>query len=269
MRLGDSPELAAAHDGLREDPDGQALMRSNTAVMNFLHPSGGASPVHEECAEQQPDAHVPTVLLVLFLGFWTVLAIAPVYRQDWLLENLLVFVAVPTLIWTRRHLQFSNASYVCMFIFFSLHAIGAHYTYSLVPYDRWWETLTGSSLNGVFGWERNHYDRLVHFLYGALMLLPALELLERYAPPRAGWRWLLPVFFVISHSVIFELAEWLAATIVAPDLGNAYLGTQGDEWDAQKDMALAAAGACVAVLIVWPTKARRDARALRARPTPR
>ena len=241
---------------------GQQLMRSNTAVMDSLHGSDDAAPHRSHFAAERSRAHVPAVLLALFLGLWTALAIAPVYRQDWLLENLLVFAAVPALIWTRRYLEFSNASYACMFVFFCLHAIGAHYTYSLVPYDRWWEALTGSSLNGVFGWERNHYDRLVHFLYGALMLLPSLELLERYAPPRAGWRWLLPVFFVTSHSVIFELAEWLAATLVAPELGNAYLGTQGDEWDAQKDMALAAVGACVAVLIVWPTSARRDARRL-------
>ena len=233
------------------------LMRSNTAAMNSLHPPDRAAAL-SDVPGQRSAARLPAVLLALFLIFWTALAIAPVYRQDWLLENLLVFAAVPGLIWTRRYVEFSNASYVCMFIFFCLHAIGAHYTYSLVPYDSWWETLTGSSLNEALGWERNHFDRLVHFLYGALMLLPSLELLERYAPSRAGWRWLLPVFFVMSHSTVFELVEWLAAAIVAPELGNAYLGTQGDEWDAQKDMALATVGACIAMLIVWPTKARHS-----------
>jgi putative membrane protein len=85
-------------------------------------------------------------------------------------------------------------------------------------------------------------------LYGALLLLPSVELFARYAPPRGVWYWLMPVLFVASHSVIYELMEWLAALIVAPSLGDAYLGTQGDPWDAQKDMALAAAGSVLAML---------------------
>jgi len=82
---------------------------------------------------------LPSVLLILFTVIWLALAIAPVSRQDWLLENLLVFIAVPVLVLTRHHLRFSDASYVGLFVFFVLHSIGAHYTYSLVPYDRWWE----------------------------------------------------------------------------------------------------------------------------------
>jgi putative membrane protein len=192
----------------------------------------------------------PFVLLIVFVLIWLVLAIAPVSRPDWLLENLLVLVAVPTLVATSRRMRFSNAAYVCLFMFFVFHAIGAHYTYSLVPYDRWWTALTGHSLNQVFGWQRNHYDRLVHLLYGLLMLPAAVELFERYAPPRGAWRWLMPVFFVMAHSVIYEMVEWLAALMVAPDLGTAYLGTQGDQWDAQQDMALATAGAAFSMLIV-------------------
>lgn len=192
----------------------------------------------------------PTLLLGLFVAIWLALAVAPVSRSDWLLENLLVLAAVPTLIATRHRLRFSNATYTCLFVFFALHSIGAHYTYSLVPYDRWSTVLTGHPLSEVFGWQRNHYDRLVHFLYGVLMLPAAVELFERYAPPRGAWRWLMPVFFLMSHSVIYEMVEWIAALIVAPELGTAYLGTQGDQWDAQQDMALATAGAALAVLIL-------------------
>lgn len=197
---------------------------------------------------------MPSILLLAFIGIWIALALAPLSREDWLLENLLVLIAVPSLVATRRRMPFSTASYVCLFVFFVVHSMGAHYTYSLVPYDRWFESLTGSTLNELFGWERNHYDRLVHFLYGALLLPPAAELFERFAPPRNAWRWLMPVFFVMSHSVIYEMIEWLAALIVAPDLGTAYLGTQGDQWDAQKDMALATLGAALSMIVLGTTR---------------
>lgn len=147
-------------------------------------------------------------------------------------------------------MTFTSASYVCLFVFFILHAIGAHYTYALVPYDRWSEAVFGSTVSEVFAWERNHYDRFVHFLYGALMLPPATELLRRYAPARHAWRWIMPVLFITSHSAIYETVEWIAALVVAPDLGSAYLGTQGDEWDAQQDMALATAGAMLSTCLL-------------------
>jgi putative membrane protein len=198
----------------------------------------------------QTGIRYPAMLLALFTAIWLALAVAPVSRSDWLLENLLVLAAVPTLIATRRRLRFSDATYTCLFVFFVLHSIGSHYTYSLVPYDGWWTALTGHPLNEVFGWQRNHYDRLVHLLYGVLMLPAAFELFERYAPPRAAWRWLMPVFFLMSHSVIYEMVEWIAALVVAPELGTAYLGTQGDQWDAQQDMALATAGAALSMLIL-------------------
>ena len=192
---------------------------------------------------------VPGALLLTFAAIWLALAVAPTSRQDWLLENLLVLIAVPLLVVTRRRMRFSDASYVCLWIFFVFHAIGAHYTYSLVPYDRWLESLTGSTLQEVLGWQRNQYDRFVHFIYGALLLPPAVELFERYAPPRSVWRWLMPVCFVTSHAVIYELIEWAAALIVAPDLGAAYLGTQGDSWDAQKDMAPSPSSRCCVLSI--------------------
>jgi putative membrane protein len=200
--------------------------------------------------EVQPRERLPLVLLVLLTVIWLVLAIDPVNRQDWLLENILVLLSVPLLVVTRHRMRFSHGAYVCLFIFFVLHSIGAHYTYSLVPYDRWWQTLTGSTLNQMLGWERNHYDRLLHFLYGVLLLQPAAELLARYAPTRGMWQRVIPVLFIMSQAAIFELVEWIAALIVAPELGNAYLGTQGDPWDAQQDMALATLGAIVTTVLM-------------------
>ena len=198
---------------------------------------------------------LPLWLLGAFVVVWVVAAIDPVSREDWLLENLLTAIAIPLLILTRNKLHFSNAAYVCLFVFFCLHTVGSHYTYSEVPYDEWWRSVTGSSLNATLGFERNQYDRFVHFMYGALIVVPSLELFIVYAPPRKIWRVLMPVFFIMGHSVIYETIEWLAAILTAPELGQAYLGTQGDEWDAQKDMALATAGAMVTLLLMRWTPA--------------
>jgi putative membrane protein len=204
----------------------------------------------------------PLLLLAVFSVVWVVLAINPVSREDWLLENALTAIALPVLILTRNKLRFSNFAYGCIFVFFCLHTIGSHYTYSLVPYDEWWQWLTGNTLNSVFGFERNHYDRLLHFLYGALIIVPTIELFAKYAPPKATWRIVMPVFFIMGHSVVYEMIEWLAALVVAPELGHAYLGTQGDEWDAQKDMALATAGAVMTMVLIritplWAREWRR------------
>ena len=192
----------------------------------------------------------PLVLLALFCVIFVALAITPSYRQDWLLENLLVVVAVPSLVLTYRRLRFSNFAYTCLFIFFVLHEIGAHYTYSEVPWREWLATMTGEypEPDAIAG--RNHFDRFVHFSYGLLVMPAAWELLQARAAPRGIWRYLLPVLFLVSHSVIYEIIEWGAAIVFGGDLGAAYLGTQGDEWDAQKDMSLAALGAVMGLLLV-------------------
>lgn len=191
-------------------------------------------------------------LLAAFAAIWVALALAPWYRQDWLLENMLVFAALPLLAWGYRTLPFTRGTYACLFVFLVLHEIGAHYTYSEVPYDRAFEAVTGASLNALLGWERNHYDRAIHFLYGLLVTPAAIEILQARATPRGLWRWLLPVCFMMSHSVLYEMIEWLAAVVFGGDLGQAYLGTQGDVWDAQKDSLLATAGSVLAVILCTP-----------------
>ena len=201
-------------------------------------------------------ARCPLALLAAFAVVFVALGIAPKYRQDWLLENVLVFLAVPALVLAWRNLRFSNAAYACLFAFFVLHEVGAHYTYSEVPYDAWSEALTGHSVSAAFGFERNHYDRLVHFLYGVLLMPATVELFRAKAPPRGVWVVLMPVFFIMSHSVVYEMVEWLAAEAFGGDLGQAYLGTQGDAWDAQKDMALATAGALLARLAMLARRSR-------------
>ncbi|AND68617.1 hypothetical protein ATSB10_11630 [Dyella thiooxydans] len=199
-------------------------------------------------SDSDSDWRFPALLLGLFLIATSLLGIAPRYRQDWLLENAVVLVALPLLTYGWHRLRFSRGACIAMFAFLLLHEVGAHYTYSEVPYDAWFQRLTGHSLDRLLGFPRNEYDRLVHFLYGLLVTPMAVELLDGRAPPRGIWRWILPVTFVMSHSVVYELVEWLAAVHFGSGLGTAYLGTQGDPWDAQKDMALAALGSVLAML---------------------
>lgn len=203
-----------------------------------------------------PDRY-PAVLLSAFAVLWLALAIDPWYRQDWLLENVLVLVAVPVLVATHRRLRFSNFAYTCLFAFFVLHEIGAHYTYSEVPWPAW---LAGAGIEVAHAPERNHYDRLVHFCYGLLVFPATWELFAARAHPRRLWRYLMPVMFLMGHSVLYEMIEWAAAEAFGGDLGVAYLGTQGDEWDAQKDMALASAGAVVGLLLTLTVERATQAR---------
>lgn len=185
----------------------------------------------------------PSFLLVTFVVVWTALAISPWYRQDWLLENLCVVLALFVFVGTAPRLRFSNRAYLLLFLFLCLHEIGAHYTYAKVPYDDLFRQITGQSLNVLLGFKRNHYDRLIHFLFGFLLVPLAAELFRARAPTLGIWAFLLPVLFIESLSGVFELIEWLAAVVFGGELGQAYLGTQGDVWDAQWDMLLALTGA--------------------------
>lgn len=187
------------------------------------------------------------VLAGLFLIIWTALAIDPSYRHDWLLENALLFVFVTVLVISHRPLPLSAVSYTLIFVFLCLHSLGAHYTYAEVPYDRWLQAWFGWSLNETMGWERNHFDRLVHFSYGLLLAYPVRELFLRVAAVQGFWGYFLPLDVTMSTSMLFEMFEWAAAVMFGGDLGIAYLGTQGDVWDAHKDMLLASCGALFAM----------------------
>jgi len=177
-------------------------------------------------------------LLLWYAALWIFLAISPVDRSDWALENILAMAFVLVLILTYRRFLFSDLSYVLITIFLTVHAVGAHYTYSQVPLGFW--------LKDALGLSRNHYDRIVHFAFGLLMHYPIREMTIRRAAVREPWSYVVAIAIVQACSDLFEIIEAVVAQIVAPDLGNAYLGTQGDPWDAQKDMAAAFSGAVVA-----------------------
>jgi putative membrane protein len=186
----------------------------------------------------------PIVLFALLVVFAAAMAIAPHNRADWALENALLFAAVGALVALRRTLPLSRVSYTLIFLFCCLHTVGAHYTYSEVPYQAWLAALTGWSPAG-----RNQYDRFVHFAYGLLLAYPIREVFLRVADVRGFWGYYLPLDVTMATSMIYELIEWAAAVVLGGELGAAYLGSQGDPWDAQKDMALATAGACMAMLV--------------------
>lgn len=189
-------------------------------------------------------------LLLWLLVLWTITAIEPFDRRDWLLENLLVFLYGGLLIATYRRFAFSDLAYGLFGIFLSLHLVGAHYTYSETPFGFW--------LQDALGLSRNHYDRIVHFSFGLLIGYPFRELLLRAAGVRPAWSYLMVLITVLGFSGFYEALEGIVAVVVSPELGAAYLGTQGDEWDAQKDTALAFAGAVVAMTITWWVVHRRS-----------
>jgi putative membrane protein len=182
-------------------------------------------------------------LLVWYALFWSVMAISPVDRGDWFLENLLALSAVALLLATYRRFRFSTVSYIFITIFLTLHAIGAHYTYAEVPFGFW--------LQHSFGLSRNPFDRLVHFGYGFLLVHPMRDLLMRLAGNKGFWSYYLPVSGILAQSGLFEVTEGAVAQTVSPELGTAYLGTQGDEWDAQKDMGAALTGAVIMAGLIW------------------
>ena len=193
------------------------------------------------------DRRYALTLLALFWLCWVPLAIAPWYRQDWLLENALVFIGLPLVMVGWRRYHFSRGATTALFLFALLHIIGAHYTYAEVPYNAWGRALFGSGPNDWLGLHRNHFDRLVHFLFGLLFMPSLSELFAQKPGLNRRWQAAFAVCVVLSVSALYEMLEWWAAVQFGGDLGQAYLGTQGDVWDAQKDMAMAGLGALLGV----------------------
>ena len=182
-------------------------------------------------------------LLTIFGIFWLALALRPKDRTVWLAENVLTVGTVVALLLTASRWPLTPLAYGLIVAFLVLHTIGAYFTYVRVPYDETFRLLFGTEINKPFGWVRNHYDRLVHFSYGLLIAYPFYEIFERYAQPLPGWSYFFSVMFIMATSMIFEVFEWWAAALLSKGAGAAYVGAQGDEWDAQKDMALATLGA--------------------------
>ncbi len=189
-------------------------------------------------------------LLFVFVVVWIWAAINPVYPHDWLLENYLVFIFVPVILVSAWYFRLSNISYTLLTLFMCLHVIGSHYTYAEVPF--------GYILQDWFNADRNMYDRIVHFSFGFLLAYPVREVFMRLSRTRGFWGFWFPIELTFAFSAIYEVIEWLTALSVDPSAGLAFLGSQGDIWDAQKDMLLAGIGSVIAMVVTAFIRIRYD-----------
>jgi putative membrane protein len=180
--------------------------------------------------------------LVIFFSIWISTLIGTSDIGNWVLENALVIFFLIFLAVTYRYYQFSDLSYLLICLYLCLHVYGSKYTYAENPFGYW--------LQSTLGTARNPYDRLVHFSFGFLLAYPMREACLSWLRFPVWVSWALPIEITLSISGMYELIEWAVADLFFPAQGAAYLGTQGDIWDAQKDMALATLGAILATTIV-------------------
>lgn len=192
---------------------------------------------------KENNSKYPFYLLGIFTVFWLVMAIDPNYRYMWFIENVLMLIFMSVLIFTYKKFKFSNVSYTFFFLFLVLQTIGAHYTYAEVPFGL---------ITDTFGFERNHFDRVVHFSFGFLLVFPFREFFIRTSHMRNKfYSYYVPVEWAFAMGAIYEVIEWAFAVMSDPNAGGAFLGSQGDIWDAQWDMFLAGLGAMITMFFTY------------------
>jgi putative membrane protein len=176
-------------------------------------------------------------------------AIRPDTVFDWALENTLVFILVPLLIWSYRKLPLSDLSYLLILTYLCIHEWGAHYKYSDVPLGEWMKVWLHTT--------RNHYDRVAHFSFGLLLSYPFQEVFIRSARIGGMWRYYLPIEATLAFSAIYEMLEAGSASMLSPQRLEEFVGMQGDPWDSQEDMLMAGLGSIVAMICVYQFRKRR------------
>ncbi len=186
------------------------------------------------------------IFSVVFLSIWLSTFLGTTDLKNWFLENTLTFIFLFFLISTFKKFQFSDVSYLLICIYLCLHVYGSKYTYAENPFGYW--------LKDQLHLSRNHYDRIVHFSFGFLLAYPMREMFLKWLKYPSWVAWLLPIEITLSISAFYELIEWAVADVFFPAQGDAYLGTQGDIWDSQKDVFLAFSGAIIATTIVSAIK---------------
>jgi putative membrane protein len=186
------------------------------------------------------------ICLGLFLCLWIFTLVKTSNLGNWFIENSLVFIFLGGLILSYKKFQFSNLSYLLITVYLCLHIYGAMHTYALNPFGFW--------LQETFHLARNHYDRIVHFSFGFLLAYPMRDYFKNWFEWPNWVCWVLPCEITLSFGGMYELIEYAVADIFFPSMGGDYLGSQGDIWDAQKDMGLAFVGAILIMLIVFTLK---------------
>jgi len=173
------------------------------------------------------------------------------YPQELLLQHAATLLGLACLTGAVIFAAPTTLSFTCVLIFVWLHIVGARWIYSFVPYDDVARYIAGTSLSDYFGWDRNHYDRMVHFASGLLGVPPASELLQKFGAMRPFGAALMGIACVITIGAFYEILEWQIATVFSPAQAEAYNGQQGDIWDPQKDLTLAAFGALLSVGLMF------------------
>lgn len=184
--------------------------------------------------------------LVAFFICWVLTFVFSTDRINWVIENILTMLLLAGLTISYKKFKFSDLSYTLLFVYLLLHIYGATYTYAENPLGYW--------LKDVLGLQRNHYDRIVHFSFGFMLAYPMRDYFRNWFDWPVWVCWILPVEITMSFSGIYEIIEWLVADVFFAAQGDAYLGTQGDVWDAQKDMGLALSGAIIIMLLASTAK---------------
>ena len=180
------------------------------------------------------------LLIMIVVLVWS--GIRPHDRLTWLLEVIPVVIGIGVLLITYRRYRFTRLSYTAICLAAVLICIGGHWTYARVPIGNW--------AKEAFGLSRNHYDRVGHFMQGFFSALLVREMVLRRSGVRRGrWLFLLVTSTCLAISAMFEFIEWFVAVTIG-DGSQAYLATQGDEWDAHWDMLMALTGAIVVQLLL-------------------
>ena len=199
-------------------------------------------------------------LPLVLLGILTpVLVLTFIYcqagRLNWLLEVGPAIIGFVALALTYRRMPLSDFCYVCVFLHTLILIYGGYYTYAETPLGNWVKEMLNLS--------RNHYDRVGHLALGFFPVFIVKEVLLRVTPLRRdGWFTFLVLSVVLAIAAAYEFIEWWSTYLVAPDVGHAFLGSQGDPWDAQWDMFLALVGAMGGLLLFGPVHDRSMRRLL-------
>lgn len=190
------------------------------------------------------------VTLLTFTAFFVFWLHDPPYELHAVIHVVPTWIAIAILLASTKFFPLTNTSFAFLVMFLTLHVVGTRYVYSFVPYDQWATHLLGDDMTNEVQLGRNHYDRFVHFSFGVLIAPVAKEVHSRLLRVEPAWSYFTAVEFILASSMAFELAEWLGAVTLAPEFADSYLGQQGDAWDAHKDMALAAVGAVLSMIVM-------------------